>query len=59
MAPDFGGDLGVDVLVVGAGIQGLYIARELAETYAVCVVSDPAVATSTLESAGNVCHSSR
>jgi glycine/D-amino acid oxidase-like deaminating enzyme len=52
MAPDLDGDLGVDVLVVGAGIQGLYVARELARTYRVCVVGDPAVATGTLESAG-------
>jgi glycine/D-amino acid oxidase-like deaminating enzyme len=52
MAPDLDGDLGVDVLIVGAGIQGLYIARELAKTYTVCVVSDPAVSAATLESTG-------
>ena len=52
MPTDLDGDLGVDVLIVGAGIQGLYLARELARTYSVCVVSDPAVATGTLESPG-------
>jgi glycine/D-amino acid oxidase-like deaminating enzyme len=52
MEPHLDGDLGVDVLVVGGGIQGLYIAREVARTYRVCVVSDPAVGTGTLESAG-------
>jgi glycine/D-amino acid oxidase-like deaminating enzyme len=52
MDPHPGGDLGVDVLVIGGGIQGLYIARELSRTYSVCVVSDPAVASSTLESDG-------
>ncbi len=52
MAPHLDGDLGVDVLVVGGGIQGLYIARELSRTYSVCVVSDPSVASSTLESDG-------
>jgi len=52
MAPDLDGDLGVDVLIVGAGIQGLYIARELARTYTVCVVSDPAIRAATLESTG-------
>jgi glycine/D-amino acid oxidase-like deaminating enzyme len=52
MDPDFEGDLGVDVLVIGAGIQGLYIARELARSYAVCVVSDPAIGAATLDSSG-------
>ncbi len=49
---DLDGDLAVDVLVIGAGIQGLYIAREVAKTYSVCVVADPAMATGTLESDG-------
>src|SRR3954454_6370591 len=52
MAPDLDGDLGVDVLIIGGGIQGLYIAREVAKTYSVCVVADPAVASATLESSG-------
>ena len=49
---DLDGDLAVDVLVIGAGIQGLYIAREVAKTYSVCVVSDPATSSGTLESDG-------
>ncbi len=49
---DVDGDLAVDVLVIGAGIQGLYIAREVAKTYSVCVVSDPTMASATLESDG-------
>jgi glycine/D-amino acid oxidase-like deaminating enzyme len=52
MAPDLDGDLGVDVLIIGGGIQGLYIAREVAKSYSVCVVSDPAVGAATLESSG-------
>ncbi len=49
---DLDGDLAVDVLVIGAGIQGLYIAREVAKTYSVCVVADPAMSSATLESGG-------
>ena len=52
MAPDLDGDLGVDVLIIGGGIQGLYIAREVAKTYSVCIVTDPTVASATLESSG-------
>ena len=52
MEPHLDRDLGVDVLVIGAGIQGLYLARELSRTYSVCVVGDPSVATGTLESDG-------
>ena len=52
MAPDLDGDLGVDVLIIGGGIQGLYIAREVAKTYSVCIVADPSVPAATLESAG-------
>ena len=52
MAPPLDRDLGVDVLVIGAGIQGLYLARELSRTYSVCVVADPSIATGTLESDG-------
>src|SRR5262249_12096883 len=52
MAPPLDRDLGVDVLVIGAGIQGLYLARELSRTYSVCVVADPSVASGTLESDG-------
>ncbi|HEY5154036.1 MAG TPA: FAD-dependent oxidoreductase [Acidimicrobiales bacterium] len=52
MPTDLDGDLGVDVLIVGAGLQGLYLARELARTYSVCVVSDPDVSSGTLDSTG-------
>src|SRR4051812_15192858 len=52
MAGDVDGDLAVDVLVVGAGIQGLYLAHELTSRYSVCVVSDPDVPVSTLDSSG-------
>src|SRR4051812_31219996 len=52
MPADLDGDLSVDVLVIGAGIQGLYLASELAASYTVCVVADPAVAASTLDSSG-------
>ncbi len=48
------GDLSVDVLVVGAGIQGLYVARSLQRSYSVCVLSDPAVTSETLDAVGYV-----
>lgn len=35
-------DLGVDVLIVGAGLQGLALADALADRYSVCIVDDPA-----------------
>lgn len=54
MAADLDGDLGVDVLVIGAGIQGLYVARSLSRRYSVCVLSDPAVESETLQSAGYI-----
>lgn len=54
MAADVDGDLGVDVLVIGAGIQGLYVARSLSRRYSVCVLSDPAVESETLQSAGYI-----
>ncbi len=41
MPPDVGRDLGVDVLIIGGGIQGLYLARSLHPRYSVCVVADP------------------
>src|SRR3954454_13613094 len=52
MAPDLDGDLGVDVVIIGGGIQGLYIAREVARTDSVCVVADTTVAAAALESSG-------
>ena len=54
MAADFDGDIGVDVLVIGAGIQGLYVARSLSRRYSVCVLSDPAVESETLQSQGYI-----
>lgn len=46
------GDLAVDVLVVGSGIQGLYVAQSLRSTYSVCVLSNPSVRPETLDSPG-------
>jgi glycine/D-amino acid oxidase-like deaminating enzyme len=54
MAADLDGDIGVDVLVIGAGIQGLYVARSLSRRYSVCVLSDPAVESETLQSQGYI-----
>lgn len=52
MAADLDGDLGVDVLIIGGGIQGLYLARALHKQYSVCVVTDPQAPSETLDSAG-------
>lgn len=46
------GDLEVDVLVVGGGIQGLYVAQSLHPKYSVCVLSDPSIGAETLDSPG-------
>lgn len=54
MAFDPDGDLGVDVLIIGAGIQGLYLAGSLRDRYTVCVVADPTVRAATLDSPGHV-----
>lgn len=54
MAHELGGDIGVDVLVIGAGIQGLYVARSLSRRYSVCVLHDPAVESETLQSQGYI-----
>jgi glycine/D-amino acid oxidase-like deaminating enzyme len=54
MAADLDGDIAVDVLVIGAGIQGLYLARSLSQRYSVCVLSDPAVESETLQSPGYI-----
>lgn len=48
------GDLVVDVLIIGGGIQGLYVARSLAGRYSVCVLSDPATPVETLDSLGYI-----
>lgn len=52
MASDLDGDLGVDVLIIGGGIQGLYLARSLHQQYSVCIVSDPHAPSETLDSPG-------
>jgi len=54
MALDASGDLGVDVLIIGAGIQGLYLAGSLQADYSVCVVADPGVRAATLDAAGHI-----
>lgn len=45
-------DLGVDVLVIGGGIQGLYLARSLHPRYSVCVVADPRRPPEDLDASG-------
>ena len=52
MASDLDGDLGVDVLIIGGGIQGLYLARALHKQYSVCILSDPHAPSETLDSPG-------
>jgi len=52
MAPDPDGDLGVDVLIIGGGIQGLYLARALHKNYSVCIITDPHAPSETLDSPG-------
>ncbi len=49
---DAGDDFTVDVLVIGAGAQGRYVAKALAPSYSVCVLSDPAVPAATLDAPG-------
>lgn len=51
---DLGGGFDVDVLVIGGGIQGLYVASALRSTYSVAIVSDPSIPPETLDSAGLV-----
>ena len=52
MAAELDGDLGVDVLIIGAGIQGLYLARSLQKQYSVCLLADPHTPSETADSAG-------
>src|SRR4051794_27803263 len=52
MPPASDVDLGVDVLIIGGGIQGLYLARSLHPRYAVCVVADPRRPPEDLDSNG-------
>lgn len=51
---DAGDDFTVDVLVIGAGAQGRYVANALAPRYSVCVLTDPAVGATTLDTPGLV-----
>jgi hypothetical protein len=52
MPPRSDVDLGVDVLIIGGGIQGLYLARSLHPRYAVCVVADPSRPPEDLDATG-------
>jgi len=52
MAFDTDGDIGVDVAIIGGGIMGHYLARQLADEYSICMVTDPSVRVETLESEG-------
>ena len=52
MPPRSDVDLGVDVLVIGGGIQGLYLARSLHPRYSVCVVADPRRPPEDLDASG-------
>jgi hypothetical protein len=54
MSEEPDGDLAVDVLVIGSGLQGLYVARALQHRYSVCVVSDPSIPSGTLEWSGHI-----
>lgn len=45
-------DLGVDVLIIGGGIQALYLARSLHPRYSVCVVADPTRPSEALDATG-------
>jgi hypothetical protein len=45
-------DVAIDVLIVGAGIQGLAMAQALRDRYSVWVVSGPHLASETLEAHG-------
>jgi hypothetical protein len=54
MSGELDGDLAVDVLIIGSGLQGLYVARALQHRYSICVVSDPTVPSETLEWSGHL-----
>jgi len=45
-------DLAVDVLIIGGGVQGHYLARQLADRYSVCLLTDPTMRVETLEAEG-------
>lgn len=52
MAGSFEEDLGVDVLIVGGGIQGIYLARQLMNRYSVAILTDPDAPSETFDSPG-------
>jgi hypothetical protein len=52
MAQGGGGDLGVDVLIIGGGLQACYLADALHPRFSVCVVDDPALPVEALEADG-------
>jgi hypothetical protein len=52
MSGGIAGDLGVDVLIVGAGLQGLTLAGTLSGRYSLCIVDDPSHPVEFLDSDG-------
>ena len=45
-------DLVVDVAIVGGGMMGHYLARQLHDRFSICVVTDPSMPVETLEAEG-------
>lgn len=52
MAADLDADLVVDVAIIGGGMMGHYLARQLHDRFSVCVVTDPAMPVETLDAEG-------
>lgn len=52
MARQGGGDLGVDVLILGSGLQACYLADALHPRFSVCVVEDPSLPIEVLDADG-------
>lgn len=52
MAVDPGAELGVDVLIIGGGIMGHYLAQSLVPKYTVCLLTDPTIRVETIEAEG-------
>ncbi|MFN8039932.1 MAG: FAD-dependent oxidoreductase [Acidimicrobiales bacterium] len=52
MPIDLDEDLVVDVAIVGGGMMGHYLARQLHDRYSICVVTDPSMPVETLEAEG-------
>lgn len=46
-------DLGVDVLIIGSGIQALYLARSLHPRFSVAIVADPTRPSEALDATGH------